>query len=115
MTMPCNLKLRQGQTIAQRALEVRKAGAAIDAMLAGGRVKVKIGRAGGVAFVGIPEDTRSGITDACVYRAIMARGSHGARQAIVKAERLAGRTVDKKVVATGLHSHDNGVSWHPRG
>ena len=113
--MPCNSKLKVNQTVAQRALEVRKAGERIDALLAGGRVQVKIGRQGAIAFIGIPDAVRDGLTDACVYRAIMARGTHGARQAIVKAERLAGRAVDKKTVASGVHSHDGGATWRPRG
>lgn len=113
--MPCNTKLKTGQTIAQRAAELRKRGQQIDGMLSAGRVGVKIGGQGGIAFTGIPEDVRDGMTDACVYRAIMARGSHAAKMAIAKAERLAGRTVDKKVVSSGLHSHDGGTSWHPRG
>lgn len=113
--MPCNTKLKKGQTIAQRAAELRKRGEQIDKMLAAGRVGVKIGPQGGIAFTGIPEDVRDGMTDNCVYRAIMARGSHQAKLAIAKAERLAGRAVDKKVVAQGLHSHDGGHSWHPKG
>lgn len=113
--MPCNTKLKQGQTIAQRAAELRKRGEQVDRMLAAGRVNAKVGPQGGITFTGIPEDVRDGMTDACVYRAIMARGSHQAKMAIAKAERLAGRAVDKKVVASGLHSHDGGASWHPRG
>ncbi len=113
--MPCNTKLKKGQTIAQRAAELRKRGQQIDGMLASGRVGAKVGGQGGITFTGIPEDVRDGMTDACVYRAIMARGSHQAKMAIAKAERLAGRTVDKGVVASGLHSHDGGASWHPKG
>jgi hypothetical protein len=113
--MPCDRKLKKGQTVSERAAELRKRGEQVDRLLAGGRVGVKIGPQGGVTFTGIPEDVRDGMTDACVYRAIMARGSHQAKMAIAKAERLAGRTVDKKVVASGLHSHDGGASWHPKG
>ena len=113
--MPCNTKLKKGQTVAQRAAELRKRGEQVDRLLAAGRVGVTVGKQGGVTFTGIPEDVRDGMTDACVYRAIMARGSHQAKMAIAKAERLAGRVVDKEVVASGLHSHDNGATWHPRG
>lgn len=113
--MPCDRKLKKGQTITERAAELRKRGQQIDGMLATGRVGAKVGGQGGITFTGIPEDVRDGMTDACVYRAIMARGSHQAKMAIAKAERLAGRTVDKKVVASGLHSHDGGASWHPKG
>lgn len=113
--MPCNTKLKQGQTIAQRAAELRKRGQQIDGMLVAGRVNAKVGPQGSIVFTGIPEDVRDGMTDACVYRAIMARGSHQAKMAIAKAERLAGRAVDKRVVAQGIHSHDGGATWHPKG
>jgi hypothetical protein len=95
--------------------EVRSASVRIAALVAAQKVKVKIGPQGAIAFIGIPDDQRVGMTDACIYRRIMASGTHAARQEIVKAERLAGRGVDKRVVAQGIHSHDNGASWHPRG
>ena len=101
--------------MAQRAQEIRRAGAKIDAMLSLGRANAVVGRNGAITFTGIPDDVRDGLTDACVYRRIMASGSHAAKQAIVKAERAAGRAVDKSVVASGIHSHDGGKSWHPRG
>jgi hypothetical protein len=113
--MPCNTQLKPRQTVAERMREVRKATARIDALLAAQKVKVKVGKKGGVVFIGIPDEVRDGMTDACVYRAIMAKGSHASRQAIVKAEHLAGRAVDRKVVATGLHSHDGGATWHGKG
>jgi hypothetical protein len=107
--------VRKGQTLAERARELRKAGEAIDKLLAIGRVKVKVDRrTGGVIFTGIPDDVRSGMNDACVYRAIMKRGSHAAKQQIIKAQRLAGVTDErlKQVVGgQGLHSHDNGRTW----
>ena len=113
--MPCASRLKKGQTIAQRAAELRKRGEQIDKLIAAGRVGVKIGPQGAIAFTGIPDEIRDSQTDNCVYRSIMARGSHAAKMVIAKAERLAGRAVDKKVVAQGLHSHDGGQSWHPRG
>lgn len=113
--MPCNTRLKPRQTVAERMREVRKATARIDALLAARKIKVKFGR--GVAFIGIPDDVRDGLTDACVYRRIMASGSHAARQEIVKAERLAGLSTEraKQVVGGGMHSHDGGTTWHPRG
>jgi hypothetical protein len=42
----------------------------------------------------------------------MVSGSQLAIQAIAKAERLAGRSVDRQLVAQGYHSHDGGNSWH---
>ena len=34
---------------------------------------------------------------------------------IARAEALAGRTVDRKVVAAGVHSHDGGTTWNRKG
>jgi hypothetical protein len=56
--MPCNTKLKKGQTIAQRAAELRKRGEQVDKLLAAGRVSATVGKQGGIAFVGIPEDVR---------------------------------------------------------
>lgn len=111
--MPCDtIRTSPQQTLAERAREVRAAGAKIDKMLAANQAKVKVDkRTGGIIFEGIPDEVRNKMTDACVYRAIMARGSHAARQAIVKAERLAGRQVNRKEVLAGLHSHDGGQTW----
>lgn len=113
--MVCDTRLKPAQTIAERAAEIRKATQAIDGLLGRGKANVVIGKDGAVAFTGIPDNVRDGLTDACVYRAIMARGSHAAKQAIVKAEQMSGRSVNKKVVAAGRHSHDGGQTWHNRG
>ena len=110
--MPCERRLKPKQTLAQRAQEVRKARSAIDKLLATKKVSVKVDRrTGAIVFIGIPEETRDGVSDGCVLRHIMTSGSVGARQAIAQAERLAGRSVDRKVVAQGLHSHDNGATF----
>lgn len=114
--MPCNTRLKPKQTMAERAKEVRKAGEKIDQLLALGKARVVVDkRTGAVAFVGISDDVRDGLTDACVYRRIMSSGSSKAKLAIAQAERLAGRAVDKKTVANGTHSHDGGQTWHSRG
>lgn len=110
--MPCDTRLKPNQTIQQRAEEVRSAVTRIASLLTSGKAKAKVGAQGGIAFDGIPEADRDGVTDACVYRRIMATGSALARAAIQKAEQLAGRTVDRNVVGQGLHSHDGGKSWH---
>lgn len=114
--MPCDtVRSNPRQTVAQRMAEIRSASARIAALLAAKKIQVKVGKQGAVTFIGIPDDDRVGMTDACIYRRIMASGTHAARQEIAKAERLAGRTVDRKVVAAGIHSHDGGQSWHPKG
>lgn len=114
--MPCDsVRSTPRQTVAERMAEIRSASARIAALLAAKKVEVKIGSQGAVAFIGIPDQDRVGMTDACIYRRIMASGTHGAKMAIAKAEQLAGRTADKKVIAQGVHSHDGGRTWHPRG
>ena len=113
--MPCNTKLKPNQTLQQRATEVRKAAERIDKMLASRKIKVLVGPQGAIAFAGLSDDERDGMTDACIYRMLTRSGSAAAKMAIQRAEQLAGRAVDRKVVAHGVHSHDGGNSWHARG
>ena len=109
--MACDTRLKEKQSPAQRAEEVRRMVATLSAGLASGRVKAIVGRQGAIAFAGLGEDERAGVSDACAFRAIMVSGSALARAAIAKAEMLAGRTVDRQVVAAGVHSHTAGRSW----
>lgn len=110
--MPCDTRLKPQQTIQQRADEIRKTLERVNSGLASRRVRVKVGPQGGVAFIGLTDDERDGVTDACIYRRIMATGSALAKAAIANAEMVAGRYVDAKAVAQGVHSHDGGRSWH---
>jgi hypothetical protein len=110
--MPCDRKLKRGQTISDRKKEVRKAVERIDKKLATGSAKVVVSKQGAIAFTGITDDERDGVTDACAYRQIMVHGSALAKAAIARAEQLAGRTVDKQLVGQGVHSHDGGHTWH---
>jgi hypothetical protein len=110
--MPCDRKLKAGQTVQQRANDIRKAVERIGNGLANGSVKVKVGPQGAIAFVGVTEADRDGVTDACAYRRIMVSGSAFAKAAILRAEQLAGRAVDKRVIGQGAHSHDGGRTWH---
>lgn len=110
--MPCDTRLKKGQTLSQRAGEIRGVVTTVAAALAAGRVKVKVGAKGGIAFIGLSEGERDGVTDACLYRRVLATGTAAAKLAIQRAEQLAGRTVDRQAVAQGLHTHDGGASWH---
>lgn len=109
--MPCDTYLKPRQTIKQRADEVRKATDRIAKALAAGRAKAKVGPQGAIAFTGLTDDERDGVTDACAYRRIMVSGSALARVKIAQAEQLAGRSVDRKVIGQGVHSHDGGKTW----
>lgn len=110
--MPCDTRLKNGQTIQQRAVEVRRAVTTLDKLLTAKAVKATVGKQGAIAFAGWPEAERDGITDACAYRLIMRTGSALAKAQISHAETLAGRTVDRMVIGHGVHSHDGGKSWH---
>lgn len=115
--MPCDtrLKTRNGrrQTISERKEEVLRSTERFIAGLKNGRVKVVVDKkTGAVAFSGLTEEERDGVTDACAYRRILVSGSQLAIQAIIRAEQLAGRPVNKRAIAAGVHSHDGGKSWH---
>lgn len=109
--MACDTRLKPRQTIQQRASEVRKATEILDRLLMRRQVKVVVGPQGAITFTGWSEQDRDSVTDACAYRRIMATGSALAKAEIARAEQLAGRTVDRKVLAGGTHSHDGGASW----
>lgn len=109
--MVCDMTLAPRQTVAQRKEQVRKAAATIDKLLRERRAGVKVGPQGAVVFTGVSDSDRAGMTDACVYRMLMSSGTAGARLAIQRAEMVAGRAVDRKAVAAGVHSHDNGRTW----
>lgn len=110
--MVCDTRLKNGQTIQERAEEVRRASRALDKALAERRVRVKIGPQGAVVFENWSDSERDGITDNCAYRRIMATGSALARVEIAKAEQIAGRKVSVQAVGQGIHSHDGGKTWH---
>lgn len=110
--MPCDTQLKPRQTLQQRAAEVRAFTERLSAGLASGRLKAKVGPQGAVAFLGLTDAERDGVTDACAYRRLMVSGSSLARAAITRAEQLAGRSVDRRMVAVGAHSHDGGETWH---
>jgi hypothetical protein len=115
MACDTRLKYRNGrqQTISERKDEVRRATERFVSGLKAGRVKALVDKkTGAIAFSGLTEDERDGVTDACAYRRILSSGSQLAIQAILKAEQLAGRSVNRQVVAQGYHSHDGGETWH---
>lgn len=114
--MACDRKLKPRQTISERAAEVRRSVAALDSLLAVGKAKAVIDKmTGAVAFAGFEGLVRDGVDDACAYRRLMASGSSLAKAAIARAEQLAGRTVDRQVIGSGMHSHDGGLSFHAKG
>jgi hypothetical protein len=109
--MACEQRLRRWQSLQQRATEIREVAALLARRLAAGQAKAIVGPQGAIAFTGLTEAERKDVTDGCLYRRILASGSALAKHAIARAEALAGRTVDKRAVAQGIHSHD-GTNWH---
>lgn len=110
--MACDTRLKPRQTLQQRADEVRRVVARLSDLLSRGLVKPKVGPQGAIAFDGLSEQDRDGVTDACAYRRLMVTGSALAKAAIARAELIAGRAVDKHVIGHGAHSHDGGHTWH---
>jgi hypothetical protein len=113
--MPCDSATLPNQTLTQRKDEVTRAVGRLNTLLASGVVKAKVGPQGAVAFIGWEAADRSRVTDACAYRRIMATGTGLAKAQIAKAELLAGRPINRQVVASGIHSHDEGHHWHDKG
>lgn len=110
--MACDTKLKPQQTISQRADEIRTVVARLAEALTAGKVRAVVSATGAIAFAGLSEADRDGVTDACAFRRIMATGSASAKLAIQKAEMLAGRSVNRQALAHGHHSHDGGHTWH---
>ncbi len=109
--MPCDTRTKRNQTISQRKEEVRKVVETVSTRLGRGAIKAKVGPQGAIAFEGLTDAERDGVTDACIYRRIMVSGSRLARHMIEKAEAQAGRKIDKQAIAQGVHSHDGGQTW----
>lgn len=116
--MPCDTSLKwnaaenRKQTIKERISEVQKVVEQVDRLIGGGKVKVVVSKEGAVAFDGIPSQVRNDVTDACIYRRMMVSGSALTRAKIAQAEMMAGRKVDRQVLAAGVHSHDGGRTFH---
>lgn len=109
--MPCDTRLKRGQTISQRADEVRKAVEGLDKAIAMRAVKVVVGPQGAIAFQGWTNG-RDDVTDACAFRRLMATGSALAKAEIARAEMLSGRKINMQAIGQGAHSHDGGRTWH---
>ncbi|WP_439398537.1 hypothetical protein ACRQ5Q_14640 [Bradyrhizobium sp. PMVTL-01] len=111
--MPCDTQpFDPGQTLAERKEQVKKVIDLVAREIVNGRVKPIVGPQGAITFDGLTDKVRGGVRDSCIYRRIMSTGSAMAKQQIARAEQLAGRKIDAKAVAGGIHSHDGGRSWH---
>lgn len=109
--MACETMLRPQQTIQERIAEVRKVLGLVDRGLLKRSIKPVVGKNGAITFTGIKAEDRGGVTDACIYRRIMATGSSLAKAEIARAEQIAGVTVNRQMIGQGVHSHDGGETW----
>lgn len=113
--MPCDTRLRnRNQTMTQRKAEIRLAEELLDKLIMKKKVKPVVGPQGAIAFQGWKEEDRAGMTDACAYRRLMMTGSALTKAEIERAEQLAGTSVNRQVIGSGVHSHDGGRSWHEK-
>jgi hypothetical protein len=111
--MACDTRLiSPNQTLSERKAQVKEIIAFTDELIRKSKVKIVVDkRTGAIAFTGMTDAERGGVSDACTYRVIMATGSVLAKQAIARAEQLAGRGVSRQALAAGHHSHDGGQTW----
>lgn len=109
--MPCDTKLKAGETKEQRSKRADEATVRLEKALTAGRAQVRIGPTGAVAFTGWEGEERDGVADVCAYRRLTAKGSWALRQAVARAEVAQGRKVSAQAVAAGIHSHDGGKTW----
>jgi hypothetical protein len=108
--MACTGRRTPQQTAAQRQAEVDAALAELVKQLVAGTATAVIGPDGSIAFDGWTE--RSDLTDACAYRVLLERDDWEMKQAIARAETMAGRALNVNAINGGTHSHDGGRTWH---
>lgn len=108
--MPCDTRLAKNETTTMRKEVIRKKTEELEKGILAGSIKIKVGPQGAVAFIGWTD--RDQITDNCAFRRLMNKGSATLKMKLAAAEQLAGRSVNKQMVAQGAHSHDNGETWH---
>jgi len=99
--MPCDTYLREAQI--KREIEE------LERKLQENQVQLVIGENGAIAFQNW--DDRK-VSDVCAYNRLMVSGSWALQQAIAAAEMLSGRQVNAQQVASGVHCHDGGKTWH---
>lgn len=111
--MPCDTFVPQDMTPKQRKAQIDEAIDRLNKAIEDGKVSVVVDKASG--SVGFKGDwgERNGVSDVCAYRKLSLKGSFAFKKALAKAELAAGRKVNEKAVAAGVHSHDGGKTWHP--
>jgi len=95
--------------LAERTTQIEKALKRLEASLQSGKVRVGIAPNGAVVFTGWQD--RDDVTDVCAFRTLTASNSWALRQAVARAEAVAGKRVNVNAMAAGWHSHNNGQTW----
>lgn len=108
--MACAGMLAPNQTLAQRMAEVDGKLKTLATSIGSGIVRIGIGANGAIVFSNWND--RAGLSDACAYRALSLSGSWELRQAVARAEAMTGRKINANAVASGVHSHDGGRTFH---
>lgn len=104
--MPCDSQVNltvQAKARMTAALE------RLEAALGNNEAQLVIGAAGSIAFKGWRDN--GGLSDLCAYRRLASSNSAALRRAVFRAEALAGRQINPRAVAVGVHSHDQGATW----
>jgi len=107
--MPCDTKLRENQTLAQRDREIKEALSRLERYLKTGSVRVQVGPQGAIAFTGWKD--KDGLSDVCAYRLMTLQNSWTLKQAVKRAEVLSNKKINPQAIASGLHTHNNGITW----
>lgn len=104
--MPC---IAPPKATPQYLAKVKSALERLNAALAAGTVTVSVGAQGAIAFKGWND--RDGVSDICAFRKLTSDNSPALRRAVMRAEVMAGRKIDARTIAQGMHSHDGGQTW----
>ena len=112
--MACeSYRISNEQTEAERREEIDAAIAALEADIAAGKVTVRVGEQGAVAFEGWAAGAEKHIADSCAALTLQYQGSWAYTQAVQAAAAACGTTYSPAAVAAGIHSHDGGATWSP--
>jgi hypothetical protein len=109
--MPCDTRLRQGETLENRVKAIDVALKRLEQYLQTGKVQIGIAPNGAITFKGWNVGERDDVSDVCAYRTLASQNSWALRQAVAKAEAMSGRKVNAHAIAAGHHSHDGGKTW----
>ena len=105
--MACESYRQQGQSLEQRNAEIKRKLRELEQKLRAKSVQLGIGPNGAIVFRGWKKEDRGGVSDACAFRSLSAEGSWALRQAVA----ATGKKVNVNAVASGSHSHDDGLHW----